>query len=34
MPGERVPIADQIACVQRELRMRAQTYPAWVRQGR
>lgn len=29
-----VPIAEQIACVERELRMRARVYPGWVAAGR
>ncbi len=29
-----VPIADQIACVERELRMRARVYPGWIAAGR
>ena len=29
-----VPITDQIACVERELRMRARVYPAWIAGGR
>lgn len=32
--GEKVPLARQIACVERELRMRRGAYPRWVAQGR
>lgn len=29
-----VPLADQIACVERELAMRRRVYPGWVANGR
>ena len=29
-----VPITSQIACVERELRMRRRVYPRWVEDGR
>jgi hypothetical protein len=29
-----VPYSDQLACAKRELRMRQQQYPVWVRQGK
>ena len=29
-----VPISEQIACVERELRMRHRAYPRWVNDGR
>jgi hypothetical protein len=32
--GEMVPLARQIACVERELRMRRSTYPQWIEEGR
>lgn len=30
----RIAIADQIRCVERELKMRRRAYPRWVTQGR
>ncbi len=30
----RIPLEDQIECVQRELRMRSKMYPAWVNAGK
>jgi hypothetical protein len=32
--GETVPLPRQIACVERELRMRRGAYPRWVAAGR
>ncbi|MBU8540236.1 hypothetical protein [Falsiroseomonas tokyonensis] len=32
--GEKVPLAQQIACVERELRLRRSAYPRWVAAGR
>jgi len=32
--SETVPLARQIACVERELRMRRRAYPRWVGDGR
>ena len=29
-----VPLTDQLACVQRELRMRTKAYPRWIQAGR
>lgn len=31
---ERISIEDQIACVEREIRMRENTYPRWVAQNK
>jgi hypothetical protein len=30
----RIPFADQIACVRREIAMRERVYPKWVNAGR
>lgn len=34
MSADRVPLADQIACVARECDVRARVYPRWVEEGR
>lgn len=34
MSAPQIPIADQIACVERELRQRARVYPRLVESGR
>lgn len=30
----KIPLADQIKCVERELTLRKNTYPRWVAQGK
>lgn len=32
--NETVPLARQVACVERELRMRRRAYPRWIAAGR
>ena len=34
LPSAVVQLADQIACVERELKMRRRVYPRWVTQGK
>lgn len=34
LPAAVVQLTDQIACVERELKMRARVYPRWVKQGK
>lgn len=33
-PREQIPLAKQIACVEREIAMRESAYPKWVKNGR
>jgi hypothetical protein len=33
-PAQPIPLADQIACVRREIGMRERVYPKWVDAGR